>query len=99
MADIVVKNNANTTVTLKDVSELVLPTADGGTARFLRYNGVQEIATKATVAYLSYITSTTVPGRSEITSKATAVCLNATAATTVPTCGAINTTVSVAVTS
>lgn len=61
MADIVVKNNANTTVTLKDVSELVLPTADGGTAVFRQWNGADRYDHHASVgAIVGRKTSATV---------------------------------------
>ena len=66
MADIKVKNNANTEVVLKDVNEIVLPTADGGTARFRRYNGFEEITTKVAVMCLNVTSRTVLPTLGEI---------------------------------
>lgn len=60
MADIKVKNNANTTVVLKGVDTLIVPTNDGGTAVFRKWNGVSQINSKLSVACLNIISETTV---------------------------------------
>lgn len=69
MANIKVKNNAGTEVIYNNIDQIVMPTADGGTAVFKRWNGAPEVQVFVSLHNLNIMKTITVADAPTITAE------------------------------